>query len=336
MLKRTVATAEAPVNIALIKYWGKRDQYLNLPTNSSLSITLDSEEAPGVAVLKTRTTVTLVGSGEDAFFLNERKCDLGGRLLRVLAYIRSVRTLGPLRIESVNYFPTSAGLASSAAAYAALVTAINALLEPPLSAQEKSVAARLGSGSACRSLHEGFVQWEMGSDVGGFDSVSTTLFGAEHWSELRCLVVILSDRPKEVPSAEGMQRTVMTSTLYPMRLKAVPCRLAELTRAIGARDFGAFAELVMRDSNQFHAVCLDSFPPISYLTDRSHEIIRAVHALNGGACGAIAAYTFDAGPNAFVLCERQNLGRVEAILKSIAPASSILQCRLGKGPRVMQ
>lgn len=335
MSPQTSATAEAPVNIALIKYWGKRDQSLNLPTNSSLSITLKSEPQVGTTSLHTRTTVRLV-QGTDSFSLNGRPCELNQRLLRVLSYIRSLRSLGPVAIESANFFPTSAGLASSASAYAALATAVNALLDPPLSAQQMSIAARLGSGSACRSLFAGFVQWEMGCDADGSDSIATSLFDADHWETLSCVVVILSDQHKEISSANGMQRTAMTSSLYPARLKMIPFRIAELTCALCAKDFSRFAELVMRDSNQFHAVCLDAFPPIKYLTEQSHKVIQTIHALNCGPSGTIAGYTFDAGPNAFVFCERPDLDTIEAALRTGLPDCRMIRCSVGLGPKIVE
>lgn len=210
----------------------------------------------------------------------------------------------PLRIVSSNNFPTAAGLASSAAGFAALVRAIADLYQLPQSPTELSLIARQGSGSACRSLLGGYVAWDHGTQENGLDSVARLVAPRSHWPEMRALILVVSAAKKGVSSTTGMQTTVQTSSLFRTRADTVvPARMREMETAIAARDFDAFARVTMRDSNGFHATCLDTEPPIFYLNDVSRAAIRAVEALNakspaGGRC--LAAYTFDAGPNAVI------------------------------------
>lgn len=207
----------------------------------------------------------------------------------------------PLRIVSENNFPTAAGLASSAAGFAALVRAIADLYKLPQSPTDLSRIARQGSGSACRSLQGGYVAWRAGSLADGSDSVAEEVAPASHWPEMRALILVVSAEKKDVPSTEGMQTTVHTSDLFATRAETVvPARMDVIETSIRNRDFPAFAEITMRDSNTFHATCLDSWPPIFYMNDVSRAAVRLVHDINRVAGKTVAAYTFDAGPNAVI------------------------------------
>ena len=207
----------------------------------------------------------------------------------------------PLRIASSNNFPTAAGLASSAAGFAALVRAIADLYQLPQSPNELSLIARQGSGSACRSLLGGYVAWDAGSQPNGSDSKARLIAPKEHWPEMRALILVASAEKKSVSSTSGMQTTVATSSLFRTRAEqVVPRAMHEVESAIAARDFASFAKVTMRESNSFHACCLDTDPPIFYLNDTSRAAIRAVEKINERAGKAVAAYTFDAGPNCVV------------------------------------
>lgn len=202
---------------------------------------------------------------------------------------------------SRNNFPTAAGLASSAAGFAALVRAIADLYALPQSPTELSLIARQGSGSACRSLLGGYVAWDRGERTDGLDSAARLVAGREHWPEMRALILVVSAAKKGVSSTTGMQTTVQTSGLFPTRATVlVPARMAAMEAAVLARDFDAFARVTMLDSNGFHATCLDTEPPIFYLNDVSRAAIRVVEGINGRAGRRVAAYTFDAGPNAVI------------------------------------
>jgi len=225
-----------------------------------------------------------------------------------------------LKIVSNNNFPTAAGLASSAAGFAALVRAIADLYILPSSPEQLSLIARQGSGSACRSLLGGYVAWRMGSEVDGSDSIAEEIAPANHWPEMRALILIASKEKKDVSSTAGMQTTVSTSELMTRRVKdLVPRRMKDMEMAIKEKDFEKFAELTMKDSNCFHACCLDTVPPIFYMNDTSRAAVRVVDAINDHAQRKCAAYTFDAGPNAVVYYLEKDHNLVTGIFRKILP-----------------
>jgi diphosphomevalonate decarboxylase len=164
--------------------------------------------------------------------------------------------------------------------------------------------------------------WSRGSDecADGSDSTARQLFDETHWPELRMLFLFTDEREKRVGSTDGMAASVRTSTLFAERLRCVPGRLAALERAIAARDFGAFAEIAMRESNQLHAVMLDTYPPLVYLTDASHAVIRVVHAMNSAVGRTIVGYTFDAGPNPVLFVLEPDVPLVFGIFCSMFPS----------------
>ncbi|KAJ1891316.1 diphosphomevalonate decarboxylase, partial [Kickxella alabastrina] len=206
-----------------------------------------------------------------------------------------------IHVCSENNFPTAAGLASSASGYAALVSALGTLYKLPQTTSELSRVARVGSGSACRSMFGGFVAWQAGVADDGNDSLAVQVASREHWPELQALILVASDKKKAISSTAGMQTTVETSALFAERVRTVvPQRMEGMKAAIATRDFPRFAEITMRDSNQFHAVCLDTYPPISYMNDTSRAIAGLVHAFNTARGRVAAAYTYDAGPNAVI------------------------------------
>lgn len=171
--------------------------------------------------------------------------------------------------------------------------------------------ARLGSGSACRSVLGGFVEWKMGEKPCGSDSISVQVAPQSHWEDMRVLIVVASSKEKRIGSTEGMQLSHETSDfLFHRADDLVHKRLQKIRRAILDRRFAEFAELTMRDSNQLHACCLDTYPPLTYLNDTSHSVIALVHHINEQRMNPIVAYTFDAGPNAFLFVQKENLSMV--------------------------
>ncbi|KIW52752.1 diphosphomevalonate decarboxylase [Exophiala xenobiotica] len=325
------ASTTAPVNIAVIKYWGKRDVALNLPTNSSLSVTLSQKS------LRTHTTASCSESfsGPDSLILNGEKEDIESskRTQACLKRLRSLReqveanngslpklSKLTLRLVSANNFPTAAGLASSAAGFAALVRAIANLYELPQSPEELSLIARQGSGSACRSLMGGYVAWRAGTKQDGSDSIAQEVAPMSHWPEMRALILVVSAEKKGVPSTAGMQTTVETSTLAPARFNdIVPRRMKEIEKAIQEKDFETFAQITMQDSNSFHAICMDSWPPIHYLNDVSRAAMNGVETANRKAGKLVAAYTFDAGPNAVIYYLEEHTHQVAGVFKCVLP-----------------
>lgn len=340
------ATCTAPVNIAVVKYWGKRDTKLILPTNDSLSVTLDQDHLRTVTTARADESFGTVGAGscQDRLWLNghEETIQPGGRLDACLHELRRLRaerekadpSLPPLsrwalRLCSENNFPTAAGLASSASGFAALAVTVAELygLSETLSRSELSKIARRGSGSACRSVFGGFVAWDMGQQDNGDDSLAVCVAEREHWPDLHVLICVVNDAKKGTSSTSGMQRTVETSPLLQHRIQqVVPERMRRMREAIQQRDFGAFTDLTTADSNNFHACCLDTAPPIFYMNDTSRAIVQVIEELNRARKDAgddpIAAYTFDAGPNAVLYVREKDMPTVLGVMHHYFPDAS--------------
>eukprot|EP00850_Spirogloea_muscicola_P006255 SM000029S10550 [mRNA] locus=s29:754825:757453:- [translate_table: standard] len=332
------ATGRAASNIAVVKYWGKRDERLVLPLNASLSVTLDGDH-----LAATTTAAASPAFAADRLWLNGQEVSLAGP--RYQACLRALRARARhvdfgggavvtaadwqtlrLHIASANNFPTAAGLASSAAGFACLVFTLAQLMRVEEAYPgELSALARLGSGSACRSLYGGFVRWNMGSEANGRDSIAEQIAPHTHWPNLRIIIAVVSDRQKETSSTAGMQQSVLTSPLLSYRAKElVPTRMKDMEAAISRRDFPTFARLTCADSNQFHATCLDSSPPIFYLNDASRRVIDLVESWNKSEKEPQVAYTFDAGPNAVLIGPSENMGALLQRLLFFFPPPSDL------------
>lgn len=225
------------------------------------------------------------------------------------------------------------GLASSAAGYACLVKALATLYK--IDDQEISSIARMGSGSACRSIYGGFVQWKMGKELSGQDSIAVQVAPEHHWRDLRILILVVNDHKKGTSSTSGMTRSVETSELLKYRVETcVPKRANQMNIAIKNRDFPLFAKITMQDSNQFHAVCLDTYPPCTYLNDISHKIIKFIHQFNEYKKEICAAYTFDAGPNACLYVEEKHVAELFAFIDHMFPHDDMNSVEYKRGIKI--
>lgn len=278
----------APSNIALCKYWGKRDQELNLPVTSSLSISLGNKGA---------TTELSVHSGAlDVAYLNDHQIDwitpFGKRLLAFLDLFRVNRDLH-FSVNIHTNIPIGAGLASSACGFASLISALNLLFGWELKDQELSILARLGSGSASRSLWQGFVEWHAGIKTDGMDSYAESI--ADEWPELRIGLLVLNEREKSISSRDAMQRTVTTSALYSAWPSKVSRDLSALKQAINLKDFPLFGKTAESNAMTMHATMISAWPTICYFLP---ETITAMHKIwELRQEGLNLFFTQDAGPN---------------------------------------
>lgn len=322
-----MVTVSAPTNIACIKYWGKADVEWNTPTNDSVSVTLDQDDLRAVT-----TAAASLSFEKDRLWLNGIEDETAYKNKRFRACVDGVRALAAepkkwkdmhIHVSSYNTFPTAAGLASSAAGYAALVAALAELFEAKEQYPGQLTAiARQGSGSACRSLYGGFVAWRKGGNKPDWsDSIAVQIADEHHWPELRAIIMVVSDLKKDTSSTAGMSTSVATSELLKHRIKdVVPKRMAEIEEAFLKKNFEVFGKLTMADSNQFHAVCQDTYPPIFYMNDVSRSIVRIVHAYNAWAKEIRAAYTFDAGPNAVLYTLDKYAVEIGALMMHYYPA----------------
>lgn len=307
------ATARAHPNIALVKYWGKRDEELFLPFQGSLSMTLEG--------LSATTTVEFGGGGsggEDAAQLDGHWLE-GAELARIRRALDRVRERAGISaratVLSVNDFPKAAGLASSAAGGAALAAAASWAAGLAPSARELSILARRSSGSACRSVEGGFCEWIAGEARDGSDSYAIQVAGPEHWPELRMVVLVCAGEAKEVSSRDGMRHCVETSVYYEAWVQCARQDLEAARKALLARDLAALGAVAERDAWRMHASAMGADPPLVYLRPATLAVIQEVAALR--AAGVPAYFTLDAGPNPVVLCRSSDAPRVEERLSSL-------------------
>lgn len=319
------AKAKAHTNIALIKYWGKRDESLILPMNNSLSLTLDGFY-----------TTTAVEFGEslkqDRFYLNgdivnDNQSD---RVSGFLDIIRSYADKPDLfaEIHSTNHVPTAAGFASSASGFAALAAAATKALDLPITNQGLSKLTRQGSGSACRSIYGGFVEWKKGTKSDGSDSYAVPVTSTDHW-DIRVAAVVLSSTVKKVLSREGMKRTVDTSAFYSSWVDNIPNDLERITKGIMEKDFEKVGEIAEANCLKMHATTLAASPPFTYWQDTTVSVMQAVQALR--ATGIPAYFTIDAGPNVKVLYLPENETAVRNTLRDIPGVNDVIVSRPGNG-----
>jgi diphosphomevalonate decarboxylase len=319
------AAAQAQPNIALIKYWGKRDAALNLPVVGSISITLDA--------LWTRTLVSFEpGLQTDQVRLNGRS-DLA-EARRVSASLDLLRQRAGVSwrasVDSRNNFPTAAGLASSASGFAALVQAGAEALGLRLHAAEKSVLARRCSGSAARSIFGGYVEWAHGRLADGSDSVASPLLEAQAWP-LRVAVAITSTAAKEVGSSEGMRRTAQTSPYQSAWIETQEADLTAARQAILARDFEALAAISEYSCLKMHALALAANPGLLYWNGATVECMRLIRALRQQ--GVPVFFTVDAGPQVKAVCEAEAIEQVKAALRAVPGVLDVVETGLGGGAR---
>ncbi len=298
------ATAIAHPNIALVKYWGKRDRSLNLPAVPSVSVTL--------APFETRTTVTW-GSAKDAFQINGHAA-VGDAAQRIGAFLDLVDPdRPPVAIESTNNFPTAAGLASSSSAFAALALAATAAAGQERTLAELSALARQGSGSASRSLWGGFVTWTLGQDPDGRDSHGIPIADQSHW-DLRVLVALVSDQKKAVSSRAGMNRTQETSPLFDGWVRSGPSDVLQAEEAIRNRDLEHLGTVMEHSTMKMVATMFSAQPAVMYMKPATVAVLHAVRDLRQR--GVPAWSTMDAGPNVKVLTTADAAPAVETALRA--------------------
>ena len=295
-MPKETARSFAAINIALCKYWGKRDEELNLPVTSSLSVSLGS--------LGTTTTISL-NNDYDEIFLNDQITDASSTFFR-----RVSDFLGLFRPESEVFFsvrtrnnvPTAAGLASSASGFAALTLTLNDLFSWNLYPQELSILARLGSGSACRSIYSGFVEWQAGILASGMDSVAIPL--PYTWPELRIGILEISRERKSISSRDAMRQTVKTSTLYSSWPNKVDDDLIHLKDAIASKDIASLGRIAESNALSMHATMIGAWPPVLYWHPETVRYFHKIWQLRSE--GLRVYFTVDAGPNIKLLFLHQD------------------------------
>ena len=320
------STATANSNIAFIKYWGKADDRLFLPMNSSLSMTLDGLQA-----------VTTVEFSED---FHKDTAEINGNPVNEKTFSRIARQLDLIRgiaksktkatVASEINFPMATGLASSAAASASLTLAATSALGLKLDAKRLSVLARQGSGSSCRSIYGGYVKW---LKAGSSDGSYAVQVADENHLDIRDVIAIVSEEEKEVSSRDAMKITVETSPLYKARVDSVEKNIRSIEKAILDKDFKAIGEIAEADCLSMHATMITSQPALVYWQPATVKLMKEV--VNWRNEGLDVYFTIDAGPNVHILTLPETSKEVERRLKAMPEVKKVMQSKPGTGAKLL-
>jgi diphosphomevalonate decarboxylase len=313
------ASAIAHPNIALIKYWGNKDHKLRIPSNDSISMTLSH--------LQTETSVSFNPSFEEDRLILNHEIQSGASLDRVRSHLDVIRKIAGFswkaEVTSRSNFPSGAGIASSASGFAALTLAATVAADLNLSPSELSKIARLGSGSACRSIFGGFVEWNAGTADN--DSFAIQIAGPEHW-EIIDLIAIVEEGHKSVGSTQG-HKLAETSPLQNARVQDTARRLEICKKAILEKDFPSLSSIVEEDSNMMHAVMMTSQPQLIYFRPETISIMKSVQEWRND--GMEVCFSIDAGPNVHCLCTPAYQDELYTLLSQVPGVIQVIQSTPG-------
>ncbi len=319
-------TAIAPTNIAFTKYWGKKDEILRLPENGSISMCLSN--------LLTTTTVEFSPNlRKDEIFINGGGVE-EGEAERVIKHLDRVRRMAGIdqkaKVSSSNNFPSGTGLSSSASGFAALSLAASNAASLHLSEKELSILARQGSGSACRSIPSGFVEWLDGDT--SETSYATQIFPADYW-DIADVVAIVSEGKKEVSTSIG-QQSAKSSPFMAVRQAHMKEKNELVKKLIEEKNFKEFGELIEAEALELHSIMLTQRPALIYWTPGTLKIMKLIpHWRNEG----IPVYfTINTGQDIHLICESSNVEKVKEKLKDIEEVKDIIVNTPGAGVRLSE
>lgn len=318
-------TAVAPANIAFIKYWGKENESYRIPLNDSLSMNLSG------AYTTTTVEFSDVYRADEVLLVNGTFSD--AEIRRVCEALDDIRARAGIslfaRVHTMNSFPKGAGAAASASGFAALTVASVEAAGLTLSEKELTTIARMGSGSACRSIPDGFVVWEKGTSPE--TSYAYSLYPHAYW-DVRDVLVIVDAGMKKVSTSDGM-RAVTTSPVLTSRLAAIPSRMKRIKQALQEKDFSVFGRIMEEDCLDMHAVMQTQTPPILYWNDTTKVIMDAVRAWR--TQGLEAYFTIDAGPNVHIICEGKSEEPIVARIRELDGVQSVIQNKVAPGAHLV-
>lgn len=318
------ATAIAPANIAFIKYWGKKNDALRLPLNSSISMNLSGAFTTSTVEFSPDYSQDTVGMVGEEFSQKEQN-----RVITQLDVIRKFTGCNDYaRIVTKNSFPKGTGAASSASGFAALTVAALHALSFSATEKEMTILARIGSGSACRSIPDGFVEWQSGEQ--SEDSYAYSLAPASHW-ELCDVLAIVSKEEKKVATTIGMEG-INTSPFWKERIAGMPEKLQLVRKAIADKKLHELGKVIEEDAINMHAIMMTQDPPLFYWNDSTMRIIHTVRSLR--AEGLSVYFTIDAGPNVHLICETKDESTVAKKITSISGVETVLLNHVTKGAHI--
>ncbi|PIZ63002.1 diphosphomevalonate decarboxylase [Candidatus Roizmanbacteria bacterium CG_4_10_14_0_2_um_filter_39_13] len=319
------ATAIAHPNVALIKYWGRKDEMLRLPTNGSISINL-SEMTTTTTVEFSDTFTTDAITINDEVITNESD--------RAIKHLDRIRILAQselkAKVVSKNNFPSSTGLSSSSSGFAALTIAGTQALGLELSEKELSILARLGSGSACRSIPDGWVEWKDAET--SEESYASTIFPSDHWN-LVDVVAVVSTEKKDVPTSMG-QKLAQTSPFFEARQKSMQSKISELKKYISNRRFKSFGEIIEAEALNMHAVMITSSPSLIYWSTGTLQLMKQVQKWRTE--GLSAYFTINTGQDTHILVQEENAHTLIEKLNKVSYVKKVIKNSISQGVHLSQ
>lgn len=320
-----MATAKANTNIALVKYWGKKDQDLIIPQTDSLSLTLNEFYTTTTVNFDNHLTSDLVAI--DQHILSKKEAKKVVHVLDIVRQLSGIKSFA--RVDSINHVPTAAGLASSASAFAALAGAASTAAGLNLSSRDLSRLARRGSGSATRSIYGGLVEWQKGTD----DDSSFAQPVLENVDfPIEMLAVLVDTKKKKVSSRSGMQFSVETSPYYDAWRQVVANDMVAIKKAIKAKDIDQIGHIAEENALRMHALTFSADPGFTYFNGETLTIIKAVEDLRNQ--GVNCYYTMDAGPNVKVIYDRGNRSKIVEKLSNIVGSERLVVSQPGPGIKI--
>jgi len=312
------ATAVAPTNIAFIKYWGKKDEELRLPANGSISMNLSD--------LTTTTTVEFSQQYvEDSVIINDGIDE--SQSTRVIKHLDLIRKKADLKLKakvvSVNNFPDGTGLSSSASGFAALTLAATKATGLNLDEKELSILARQGSGSACRSISDGFVEW-----VG---EGARSIYQKDYW-DIVDVVAIISQEKKDVSSTEG-QKTVRSSPFFQTRLNKIDEKIKRFKKTLETKNFTEFGKIIEEEALELHAIMLTSTPSLIYWQSETLKLMKLVKDWRSN--GLESYFTLNTGQDIHLIVEGKNKEKIVSKLNDIKEVKQIIINHPSNGARLI-
>ncbi|MFA6532743.1 MAG: diphosphomevalonate decarboxylase [Patescibacteria group bacterium] len=313
------ATAIAPSNIAFIKYWGKKDERLKLPENSSISMNLSN--------LLTTTTVEFNPEfKEDLVIINgQNNPKQSNRVIELLNLIRKkANILLKAKVVSKNNFPDGTGLSSSASGFSALTLAATKAAGLNLKERELSILSRQGSGSSCRSIPDGFVEW--------IEEGAKSIYPPEYWKICDVVAIVSTDK-KEISSTDG-QKFASSSPFFQTRLDNINEKIIRFKKALETKNFTEFGKIIEEEALELHAIMLTSTPSLIYLRPASLELMMLVKKWRSE--GLEVYFTLNTGQDIHLIVEEKNSEALVKKLKDIKTVKNIIINQPSVGARLTE
>ncbi|MDA1317464.1 MAG: diphosphomevalonate decarboxylase [bacterium] len=316
-------SAIAPANVALIKYWGRKDEILRLPANGSISVNLSN--------LSTHTTIEFLdGLDADEVTIDDAKIDTEG--VRVTRHLDRIRALAKIstkaKVVSRNSFPAGTGLSSSSSGFAALSVAAATAAGLKLDEKELSILARQGSGSACRSIPNGWVQWHDGTT--SEESFAESFTPVNHW-DIQDIVAVVSKERKDVSTSFG-QKSAHSSPFFTERIGRMEEKIKEMKQHISNKDFTAFGELTESEALELHAIMITSRPSLIYWSTGTLQLMKEIKKWRTE--GLEAYFTINTGQDMHILVQKVHATKLIEKLKTISYVNKILENTISNGTHI--